>query len=65
MNREGQTEIVRQTGSQQVRGQRSEKSLFMCIYVKEECGLAPLPSGLLSLIERVTKYTLSQYGLGQ
>lgn len=46
-------------------GQRSEKSLFMCIYVKEECGLAPLPSGLLSLIERVTKYTLSQYGLGQ
>lgn len=46
-------------------GQRSEKSLFMCIYVKEECGLEPLPSGLLSLIERVTKYTLSQYGLGQ
>lgn len=62
MNREGQTEIVRQTGSQQVRGQRRAS---MCIYVKEECGLAPLPSGLLSLIERVTKYTLSQYGLGQ
>lgn len=46
-------------------GQRSKKSLCVCACVQVERGCVPRPlaSGLPSLIKRVTKYTLGQYGL--